>query len=402
MKVLVVHNSYQEHGGEDIVYEQECHLLRKNGIEVIEYRRDNELPAYLSFGDRLQLARTSVWSDSTRVEIDRLLRSERPDIVHVHNTLFRISPSVYWACKEAGVPVVQTLHNYRLLCPGGQFMRSSRLCEECIDAGVWHGVRYGCYRNSRVATGVVALMVSVHRWRKTWTNCIDGYIALSEFSRSKFVEGGFPTSKIFVKPNFVYPDPGIGGGQQYAVVLGRLSPEKGIRTLLSAWQLLRNRIPLLIVGDGPLGGELQQQAADDKLSTITFCGQVERPRAMSILKKARFLVVPSECYENFPCAIAEAYACGVPVLASSVGSIKELVKDHRTGLHFRAGDRDDLARTADWAWSHPQELQLMGLAARAEYEGRYTAARNYTLLMNIYRHLIATHSGLKHDYAIAN
>jgi glycosyltransferase involved in cell wall biosynthesis len=123
---------------------------------------------------------------------------------------------------------------------------------------------------------------------------------------------------------------------------------------------------------------------------------------MSILKKARFLVVPSECYENFPCAIAEAYACGVPVLASSVGSIKELVKDHRTGLHFRAGDRDDLARTADWAWSHPQELQAMGLAARAEYEGRYSAERNYTLLMNIYRHLIATHSGVKHDYAIAN
>ena len=393
MKVLLVHNSYRDRGGEEIVYEQERDLLRSHGVEVLEYRRDNELPTHLSFCDRLKLAGKTVWSDSTWVDVRRLLRSERPDIVHVHNTLFRISPSVYWACQAVGVPVVQTLHNYRLLCPGAQLMRSSHVCEECIAGSVWHGVRHGCYRDSRLATGVVALMVSVHRWRKTWTDCVDGYIALSEFSRTKFVEGGLPPSKIFVKPNFVQPDPGLGDGQQYAVFLGRLSVEKGVHRLLSAWKLLYHRIPLLIVGDGPLRNELQQQVINNGLSMITFCGQVERTRAMSIVKKARFLLLPSECYENFPCAIAEAYACGVPVLASSLGSIKELVEDHRTGLQFRAGDTDDLAQTVDWAWSHPQELRIMGRAARAEYEARFSAERNYTLLMNIYHRVIADHRG---------
>src|SRR5258708_1201973 len=233
MKVVLVHNSYQQGGGEDTVYEQECELLRRHDVHVVQYRRDNDLAASHSAVARVHLAKNAIWSSRTYMEFRSFLNRERTGIGHVYNTLFRISPSVYWACKEAGVPVVQTLHNYRLLCPGGQFTRSSHLCEECIDAGVWHGVRYGCYRNSRVATGVVALMVSFHRWRKTWTNCIDGYIALSEFSRSKFVEGGFPTSKIFVKPNFVYPYPGIGGGHINAVFLARLVPGTGIRKLFS-------------------------------------------------------------------------------------------------------------------------------------------------------------------------
>jgi glycosyltransferase involved in cell wall biosynthesis len=389
MKVLLVHNSYQHRGGEEIVYEQECQLLRSHGVEVLEYRRDNELPGHLSFIDRLRLGCTTLWSDSAWLDIQRLLRSEQPDIVHVHNTLFRISPSVYWACKTLGVPVVQTLHNYRLLCPGGQFFRSSHVCEECINTGVWHGVRHACYRNSQAATGVIALMVTLHKWSKTWTNCIDAYIALSQFSRSKFVEGGVPASKIFVKPNFVQPDPGIGSGQEYAVFLGRLSPEKGCQQLLHAWKLLRQHIPLLIVGDGPIRDELERKAARDGLSMVTFCGQVERPQALSILKKARFLVMPSECYENFPCAVAEAYACGIPVLASSLGSLKELVEPHRTGLQFRAGDPKELAETVDWAWSHPEILRSMGSAARAEYEMKYSAEKSYTLLMSIYERVIA-------------
>jgi glycosyltransferase involved in cell wall biosynthesis len=241
-------------------------------------------------------------------------------------------------------------------------------------------------------------MVTVHKWRKTWTDCIDGYIALSDFARSKFVEGGLPPSKIFVKPNFVQPDPGIGNGQQYAVFLGRLHPEKGIRGLLSAWKLLRNPVPLLVVGDGPLRQELQRQAATDGLSTVKFCGQVEHSQALSILKMARFLIVPSECYENFPCAIAEAYACGIPVLASSLGALKELVQPYRTGLQFSAGDQQDLADTIDWAWSHPEQLRTMGRAARAEYEARYSAERNYSLLMDIYDRVMATRGRRPHEH----
>lgn len=387
MKVLLIHNSYRYRGGEEIVYDQEVRLLRSHGVRVVEYRRNNELPDDLSITDRLKLACTTVWSGSTWQEVRDLLNSEHPDIVHVHNTLFRISPSVYWACKAAGVPVVQTLHNFRLLCPGGQFVRSSHVCEECLESGVWHSVRHGCYRNSKSATAVVALMVTAHQWAGTWTDCIDAYISLSQFARSKFLAAGLPAAKIFVKPNFVDPDPGMGEGQEYALFLGRLNPEKGVRSLIAAWKLLQSPIPLLIVGDGPLRDELQERAAG--LETVKFCGQVERPQALSILKKARFLVMPSECYENFPCAIAEAYACGVPVLASALGSLGELVLAQHTGLHFRAGDPKDLAQCAAWAWSHPEALGTMGLRARSEFENRYTAEKNYSLLMDIYDRVLA-------------
>jgi glycosyltransferase involved in cell wall biosynthesis len=387
MKVLLIHNSYRHRGGEEVVYEQELRLLRNHGVRVLEYRRNNETPDHLSISERMRLACTTVWSGSTWQEIRNLLKSERPDLAHVHNTLFRISPSVYWACKDSNVPVVQTLHNFRLLCPGGQFVRSSHICEECVEGGLWHGVRHGCYRNSRSATAAVALMVAAHRWARTWTDCIDAYIALSDFSRSKFIAAGFPAEKIFVKPNFVEPDPGMGDGQEYALFLGRLFPEKGVRSLIAAWKLLKEPIPLLIVGDGPMRDELHEQAAG--IETVKFLGHVERPRALGMLKQARFLVMPSECYENFPCAIAEAFACGVPVLASSLGSLEELVRPYSTGLHFRAGDSQDLAQCAAWAWSHPEELRAMGLRARGEFEKRYTAERNYSLLMDIYDQVIA-------------
>jgi glycosyltransferase involved in cell wall biosynthesis len=391
VKVLVIHNSYQHRGGEEIVHDQEVRLLRSRGVQVVEYSRNNELPERLSITERMRLAQTTVWSSSTWREVRDLVNSEHPDIAHVHNTLFRISPSVYWACKASGVPLVQTLHNFRLLCPGGQFVRSSLVCEECVERGVWHGVRYGCYRNSRTATAAVALMLTAHKWARTWTDCIDAYIALSEFSRNKFVAAGMSAAKIFLKPNFVDPDPGVGEGQEYALFLGRLYPEKGLRSLISAWKLLEPQIPLLIVGDGPMRDELHQQAAG--LEAVQFCGPVERPLAMSMLKRARFLVMPSECYENFPCAIAEAYACGVPVLASSMGSLVELVQPHRTGLHFRAGDFQDLARCVAWCWSHPQELRAMGLRARSEFENRYSAEKNYSMLMDIYNRVIARHNG---------
>ena len=395
MKVLLVHNSYRHRGGEEIVYEQEAGLLRSRGVQVVEYRRNNELPDHLSIAERLRLAYTTLWSSSTWHQVRDLLNSERPDIVHVHNTLFRISPSVYWACKASGVPVVQTLHNFRLLCPAGQFVRSSHVCEECLESGVWHGVRHACYRNSRSATAAVALMVTAHQWARTWTDCIDAYIALSEFSRSKFVAAGFSATKIFVKPNFVDPDPGMGEGQEYALFLGRLHPEKGVRSLISAWKLLQAPIPLLIVGDGPMGHELREQATG--LETVQFRGHLERSEALAILKRARFLVMPSECYENFPCAIAEAYACGVPVLASSLGSLKELVQPHCTGLHFRAGDSEDLADCVTWAWSHPEELRAMGCRARATFENRYSPEKNYSLLMDIYDRVIAGHRGQAYD-----
>ena len=288
--------------------------------------------------------------------------------------------------------MVQTLHNYRLFCPAATFFRDGHVCEECVQHTLWRSVRYACYRNSRPATATVALMLAVHRRRRTWTRQVDCYIALTEFSRRKFIEAGLPAEKVVVKPNFVHPDPRARNGRgEYALFVGRLSPEKGLHTLLDAWQRLRDRVPLRIVGDGPLRPELEADASRRGLSGVSFDGRLPHDQTLEAMKGARFLVFPSEWYEPFGLTIAEAFACGVPVVASRLGAIEEIVEDGRTGLHFTPGDPDVLAAKVEWAWTHPERMEEMGRAARAEYEAKYTAERNYQMLMDIYQRAIAAH-----------
>jgi glycosyltransferase involved in cell wall biosynthesis len=233
-------------------------------------------------------------------------------------------------------------------------------------------------------------MLAVHRMARTWVDGVTTFIALSEFSRRKFTEGGLPDSKIRVKPNFVSPDPGEkDGAGDDAVFVGRLSPEKGVKSLLRAWGQLRVPVPLRILGDGPLRGELEQMVCDLKLSKVTFLGHVDYAATQSAIKNARFLVLPSECYENFPLTIVEALSCGTPVICSRLGAMQEIVTDRGTGLHFMPGNPDDLADKVAWAWDHPRQVTDMGKAARQEYEQKYTAENNYQSLMSIYQHAIA-------------
>jgi glycosyltransferase involved in cell wall biosynthesis len=385
MKILLIHTSYQQPGGEDVVFEQECSLLQRAGHEVVVYRRDNWEAEKYSGAHRLQLAKNALWSGDSHREVQSLLRRHRPDVVHIHNTFMMISPSVHWACRDADVPVVQTLHNYRLFCPAANFYRDGRVCEDCATHSLLRGIRHKCYRDSRTVSATVALMLAIHRSLGTWTKTVACFIALTEFARQKVIAGGLPQGRIAVKPNFVSADPGQKGGPgDYAIFLGRLSPEKGVRTLVLAWKQLRLSIPLVIVGEGPLRGELESQAISCGLKGVSFRGQVSREEALGAVKKARFLVLPSECYENFPMSIAEAFACGTPVICSQLGAMEELVRDGRTGLHFKAHDSEDLAAKCEWAWSHPQELMAMSICARQEYESRYTAEKNYASLMDIY------------------
>jgi glycosyltransferase involved in cell wall biosynthesis len=386
MKVVLVHNYYQQRGGEDIVFESERDLLRRHGHAVVEYCRSNKELEDLTYASRLTAVKATIWASDSHRDFYRLLEREKPDIVHVHNTFLRVSPSIYWASHELGVPVVQTLHNYRLFCPAGNFMRAAHICEECVEHSLWRAVRYGCYRGSRSATATVASMFLLHRWLGTWSERIDRYIAPSNFSRNKFVEAGLPASKLVVKPNFIHPDPGSRTeAEDYVVFVGRLSEEKGLTTLLSAFQLLPQPMPLLIFGEGPLRKVLEQEAAARGLSScVRFCGWVAHRETLIALKGARFLILPSLCYETFGAAIAEAYACGVPVIASALGAIEDIVRHGNTGLLVRAGDATDLAEKIAWAWWHRPEMEAMGRSARSEYEARYTAARNYGMLMNIY------------------
>jgi glycosyltransferase involved in cell wall biosynthesis len=234
-------------------------------------------------------------------------------------------------------------------------------------------------------------MLAFHRLRGTWNHEVSCFIALSEFSRNKFIEGGLPPQKIVVKPNFVYPDPGVHHGHRdYALFVGRLSPEKKVDTVLTAWGRSSQSIPLLVIGGGPDLADLKAQAEALKLERVRFSGQLPRQHTLAAIQKAQFLVLSSELYENFPVTIAEAFACGTPVIASRLGAMQELIVDRRTGLHFNPGDPDDLAQKIDWSWNHAEELRAMGLEARREYESKYTAERNYPLLMDIYRRAMKT------------
>jgi len=364
-------------------------MLEHSGHQVVTFCRSNwDVDSYKGLG-RLSLAKRTIWASDTRRELLRLLRQEKPDVVHVHNTFVMISPSIYSACSEANVPVVQTLHNYRLLCPAATFFREGKVCEECLRS-LWHGVGHACYHDSYSATGVVALMLSTHRLRKTWEREIACFVALSQFARSKFVEGGFPGNKIIVKPNFVYPDPGKRTTDgDYALFVGRLSPEKRVGTVLRAWKALRISIPLRIIGDGPEREELEAQVARDGLTDVRFEGMLPHDQALAAINNARFMIIPSEWYETFCMAIAESFACSTPVICSRMGVMQELVADGRTGMHFTPSDADDLAKKVEWAWNHPAEMRAMGRQARAEYEAKYTAEKNYPILMNIYERAAA-------------
>lgn len=393
MKLLLVHNFYQEPGGEDATFALEKEMLVSGGHRVAVYSRHNSEIASYGFVPRATLGLRTTWAwDSVR-ELSRVLQDERPDLAHFHNTFPLVSPAAYYACREVGVPVVQTLHNYRLACPAGGFARDGRICEECLEHSLWRAVQHGCYRGSRVASAAASLMLSAHRAMRTWTRMVDCYVVPSVFVRNKFIEAGLPPEKLFVKPNFVHPDPGMRDvAGDYALFVGRISPEKGLNTLIAAWGLLGDRIPLRILGDGPSMASLRARASIEGLSCISFEGRKTRAEVTSAMRGARFLVFPSEWYETFGLTIAEAFACGVPVLASRLGAMAEIVEDGRTGLHFAPGDAAEMAEKVSCAWADPHRLEEMGRAARREYEAKYTAERNYSMLLQIYERALTRRS----------
>lgn len=376
MKVVVIHNFYRQPGGEDEVFRAESDLLSSNGHTVVQYTVDNHRIPEIG---RLSLAAGAIWNRTAYRELRQLFRKERPHIAHFHNTSPLISPSGYYAARAEGVGVVQTLHNFRLVCPNGLLFRDGHVCEECVGKFFpWPGIVHACYRKSRAATAVRTGMLSFHKPLGTWTRRVGIYIALSEFSRQKFIEGGVPSEKIVVKPNFLMRDPGQGEHLgRFGLFVGRLSSEKGLDILQGAWRLLGDNFPLKIIG-GPLSGE------ENESKSIQWLGPQPKERVYAEMKAASFLVFPSECYENCPMTIIEAFATGLPVIVSGRGSSAEMVRDQQTGCHFRAGDPVDLAAKVEWALTHAHELAAMGLSGRREFEAQYSATRNYAQLMEIY------------------
>jgi glycosyltransferase involved in cell wall biosynthesis len=374
------------------VAEAEAGLLERNGHSVFHYSRHNSELEKAGLLKTISAGIGAVWASKSFHDMDELIEKEKPEVAHFHNTLPLISPSAYYACARRGVPVVQTLHNYRLVCPGATLLREGRVCEACLSKRIaWRAVAHGCYRNSRPASAAVAGMLAAHGVLRTWQTKVDAYIALSEFAREKFVSGGLPRDRIFVKPNFVHPDPGLAQSQEpgrYALFFGRLSEEKGLRALLAAWKRLSRQIPLFILGDGPMRQEIAINIAEHGLTGITLVGNALREQVFQWVRGASFLVCPSHWFEA-PLVIVEAFACGVPVIATGQDPTAEMVTHGRTGVHFTPGDDADLASKVEWAWTHPAEMQVMRSAARREFEAKYTAEQNYRLLLGLYHRLIA-------------
>jgi len=390
MKIVLVHNFYRQAGGEDVVFQSEKRLLERAGHAVIPYVRSNMELKEDSLVDRIGIVAGMIWSQESRQRFAAILDAERPDVVHVHNTFMVISPSIYPACSERGIPVVQTLHNFRLLCPASSFFRNGMVCEECLNHSLFRSVLHGCYRNSRQASGAVAAMLAAHRALGTWQKSVTRYIALTHFGKEKFVRAGFPADKIVVKPNFVDPDPGerLRAGE-YALFVGRIDETKGTRVLLDAWNRLPAKYPLQVVGDGPDRQWMEAQARALRLSEVIFRGRLSRDEAVEAVKGARFTIMPSTWYETFGLCIIESFACGTPVLCSRLGAMSDVVDDQVTGLHFNPSDPEDIAKKVEWAWNHPLELAWMGRRARQKYESEYTAAKNYSQLMKVYEQAIA-------------
>jgi glycosyltransferase involved in cell wall biosynthesis len=384
MKLLLVHNHYRQPGGEDEVFLRESELLLSAGHEVLEYTtHNNEIAEDGVFG-KAKLAARTLWAWDSVAGLRSLVQREKPCLAHFHNTFPLISPAAYYACQHEGIPVVQSLHNARLMCPAATLYRKGSACHDCVGRSVaWPGVVRACYHNSRLQTAVVAGMLSGHRILGTWQEKVDAYIAFTEFYRQKFIAAGLPREKIFLKPHFLGIDPGmkqIAG--DYGLFVGRLAPEKGVPTMLKAWRSL-SHVPLRIRGEGPLGSDVEQFAREN--SSVSTLPYLSRKECFDLIKGARFLVWPSEgYYESFGLVAIEAFACGTPVIASRTGAMAEIVEDRKTGLHFTAGDADDLAAKVHWAWTHPEEMRELANGARAEYQAKYAAERNYRLLIEIY------------------
>jgi glycosyltransferase involved in cell wall biosynthesis len=386
MRILKIHNRYRNAGGEDESVAASLALLRDKGHEVRLLEADNR---NISGGLRLlRIGLEATYSFPARRRVAAALAEFRPDVVHVHNFFPLFSPAVYDACWRAGVPVVQTLHNYRLICPNGLLFRNSRFCTDCVGRRLlWPGVWHACYRDSHLASAAVANLIGVHRLLGTWRRKVALFIALTEFQRDQMVAGGLPAAKIVVKPNFVYPDFGVGpGGREYALYVGRLSPEKGIHVLLEAWQQLRVPLQLRVVGDGPLRAELQRVAAQDP--RIQWLGFQSLPEVCRLMRQSFAVLLPSICPETFGRTIVEAYASGVPAITSDLGGQASLVKDGVTGRLFRTGTTTDLVRVITSLFHDTGAWDAMRRAARAEFETHFTADQNYQQMMAVYQQAI--------------
>jgi glycosyltransferase involved in cell wall biosynthesis len=382
LRVLQVHTRYRLPGGEDQVVEAERRLLKDAGLDVQQVVFDNAAmrESRSLFGD-LGLAAAAIWSRSAEDRVKEAIVAHRPQVIHVHNTFPAASPSVYAAAAAHGVPVLQTLHNYRFVCPSATVFRDGHACTDCVGRPVpWPAVVHACVRGSRSQSAVAAATLTLHRARGTFAHDITGYVALTAFQRQLLIRGGLPARRIRVISNFLEPDPGTGPEERRGITyVGRVAPEKGIACLLDAASMLPGVIQ--IIGDGPLGS---LAAAADAAGHVAYAGSLPSSSVAAALRRSIAFVLPSLWFEGFPLVLLEAYATGTPVIASRIGSLGELVEEGFSGLLAEPNDAADLADRIRWAVDHPSQMREMGVNARHLYETRFRGEGHLAALLAAY------------------
>ncbi len=395
MRVLLIHNQYKQRGGEDVVFKSESDLLLKHGHQVdnLVYDNSNIETVY----DKLKSGLKLIYNPDTAHDIGVKIRDFKPDVIHVHNILPLVSPSIFYVAKKWNIPLVLTLHNYRLICPSATLFYKGKIYEKSINSilplgAIWRGV----YRNSRIQTAAVAVMTAIHNILGTWRNHIDCYITLTEFARKKIINStlSIPEHKFVVKPNFA-EDCGSGSDhrEDYFLFVGRLTEEKGLRTLLNAAKA--HSFKLTIIGDGPLKHLVETSVKENP--SITYLGYQSREHVINYLKKCKAFIFPSIWYEGFPVIIVEALSTGTPIIASDLGSMSEIIENEVNGMHFMPGDEHDLISRIIQMTNNDELARRLSDNARLSYKKLYTPEQNYTELVGIYKNVLQNRECLKPD-----
>jgi len=386
MKIIQIHNAYKYFGGEDSIVDREKKLLVKNGHEVSQLIRKNN-DEINNIWDQLIVSKNLIHSKKSEEIVNAKINSVKPDIVHIHNFFPLWTPSILDACIKNKMPVVMTLHNYRLVCASANLYRNGRICELCPQKGLRHALYYGCYQDSFIKTLPVTNLLFNFKKKKLWSK-IDKLIALTEFAKKKFIEFGIPENKLTVKPNFIDESKKVENfnpaKEEFILYIGRLNREKGIETLIKAWEKIDFK--LKIFGDGPLKEKIEKIVSNNK--KIELNGFIPNTEISEKMSQAKFLIFPSEWYEGFSITLLEAFANKLPVLSSDIGSMKEIINDNINGVLFKSGDTQDLVNKINKMIMNPELLDTLKEKAYENYLNLYNKKKNHEILINIYKDTI--------------
>ena len=383
--ILIVHNYYQVPGGEDTVVANEKKMLEKHGHKVVLYSRNNVELKQMSKSQKIWLPITTVFNPRTYREIKKLIRQENIEIVHVHNTLNLISPAVYYAARSMKVPVIQTIHNFRLLCPGATFYRDGHICEDCVEHGLKCAVKHSCYRKSKIQTLACVLSTMFHRMTGIYGKI--NYICLTEFNKKKLLElKQIKPERVFVKPNFVESNNQCileKKRENQFVFAGRLDKLKGIDLLFEAWRVMgENAAKLVVCGTGPMENWCRMFIREHPVN-IEMRGYLPNDKTLEIIKKSKALVLPTQWYEGFPMSIVEAFSVGTPVICSNIGNVGSIVEEGVTGYKFGYKAVDELVNAI-------RNVNVISAEKiKAVYESNYNESVNYEKLVKIYTNVAA-------------